>query len=264
MTFMSAIEPAARPGTMPVPVLPAAAVAVASFVDPLDDDRADDEIVVTTRRAICRVALVASEAGGRFQREAVAHDPMTWMMAPRALFGGAAALDACLDRDDCLRGVLLHGLSLGLDADPAALDALTYDGDGDDDHASGCGGSDAGDDAAPASDPDDVLDHIRPAPPRSGERLFTATFVGNDGFELIHAFHASIASCEAEVAGRLYMRLGAKSGAAVIVDGFDEGHELVRALLAPTLREMLAKAARNPGSNEALGLDLNVEHRFFA
>ena len=40
------------------------------------------------------------------------------MLAPRRLFRGAAAIEACLERDDCMRAVLLHGLSIGLDAAP--------------------------------------------------------------------------------------------------------------------------------------------------
>ena len=102
----------------------------ALFPDPLDEDDAADEIVVTTRRAIGRVALVATETATRFQRDAVEHDPMSWMFAPRQLSGGAAAVDACLDRQDCMRGILLHGLCIGLDADRSAMDELLA-GDGD-------------------------------------------------------------------------------------------------------------------------------------
>ena len=68
-----------------------------TVMDPLDADDPADEAVVTTRRAICRVALVATEVGGRFQREAIDHDPMSWMLSPRRLFGGSSALDACLE-----------------------------------------------------------------------------------------------------------------------------------------------------------------------
>lgn len=48
----------------------------ALFPDPLDEDGDADEIVITTRRAIGRIALVATETATRFQREAVEHDPM--------------------------------------------------------------------------------------------------------------------------------------------------------------------------------------------
>ena len=86
----------------------------ALFPDPLDDDAAGDELVVTTRRAIGRVAQVATETATRFQREGIEHDPMSWMYAPRALLNGASAVDSCLDRDACMRGILVHGLGLGL------------------------------------------------------------------------------------------------------------------------------------------------------
>lgn len=59
------------------------------MIDPLDHDDADDEVVVTTMRGLIRLALVAADTAARFEREAVGHDPVAWMIAPRALFGGA-------------------------------------------------------------------------------------------------------------------------------------------------------------------------------
>lgn len=225
------------------------------YVDPLDDDAPSDDVVVTTRRAISRVALVATETGSRFQREGVSHDPMTWMMAPRALFGGATALDACLEREQCLRGILLHGLSIGLDAEPSAIDALAADDEDDD-------GADTA--FAPGSPhgPWSITPGEGPSP--EGPRLFTATVVANDGFETIQAFHASIATEGAEIASRLYMRMGAAMADAVIVDGFDPGAPLVAALVAPALCDKLALVAADPFSPLAAGLDLNVEQRFLA
>lgn len=227
-------------------------------LDPLDDDHPDDDLIVTTRRALCRVALVATEAAGRFERDGVAHDPMSWMLAPRRLFGGAAAIDACLDRDACMRGVLVHGLGLGLDIDPVALDALTADDDWDEDdgtdvvtifHAVDDGSGDGG--VSP-------FEHHRPR-----GRLFTATVVANDGFETVQAFHASIASDEAEISGRLFCRMGAASADAVIVEGFDPSDPLVGALVSPAISQTLTLVAENPRSALAAGLDLNVEQRFY-
>ncbi|MGI4949748.1 MAG: hypothetical protein ACRYHC_13845, partial [Janthinobacterium lividum] len=190
--------------------------------------------------------------------------PMTWMLAPRALFSGASALDACLERDACLRGVLLHGLSLGLDADPAAIDALSADdmddddGDGDDSLRADRGdlGCDGGAGRVP--------DHPAGGGFSHEPRLFTATVVANDGFETVQAFHASLATEEAEVAGRLYMRMGAAMADALIVDGFDPTAPLVVALVSPALCDTLALVAADPASPLAAGLDLNVEQRFLA
>ena len=106
--------------------LPAALV----FPDPLDDDLADDDCVVLTRRRLVRLALVACETGARFQRDGVRHDPMAWMLAPRRLFGGRTAIDACLELDGCNRAIVLHGLALGLDADAEEIDDLLSDGTG--------------------------------------------------------------------------------------------------------------------------------------
>lgn len=225
-----------------------------TVIDPLDDDQPTDDIVVTTRRAICRVALVATEVAHRFQREAISHDAMSWMLAPRALFGGASAVEACLDRDACLRGVLIHGLSLGLDADPAAIDALAADDEHDDEDRETARDSDGG----------PRHSNVLTFPSTHGPdlRLYTATVVSNDGFETVQAFHASLAAGEAEVAGRLYCRIGPASADARIVEGFDPTHPLVAALVSEVICDTLSIIASQPGSPIAAGLDLNIEQRF--
>ena len=97
--------------------------------DPLDPDLLSDEMLVVTRRQICRVATVAAEAGARFQREGQAVDPMGWMLAPRMMFNGAAALEACMQLEHFVNATLLHGLSLGTDADPGLFAALLEGGE---------------------------------------------------------------------------------------------------------------------------------------
>lgn len=234
----------------------------ATVVDPLDADRIDDDVVVTTRRGICRVALVAAETADRFRRDGLGYDPMAWMLAPRRLFLGGAALDACLDRDACERAVLVHGLGLGLDADPAEVAAL---GDGADEpmdeeeavEAERSGSRIQASAIAP-------LDRESSAGTAGSgvERLFTATVVSCDGSEVVQAFHASLAIDEAEIAGRLYMRMGAAAADAVIVDGVDASEPLVAALVAPAILDTLALVAANPETSLAAGLDVNVEQRF--
>ncbi len=93
------------------------------MLDPLDEDD-DAQEVSLTRRQVVRIALVASEAGARFQRERSEVDPMAWMLAPRRMFAGRPPIEACADRDDCMRAVLTHGLGLGLDPAASAIDAL--------------------------------------------------------------------------------------------------------------------------------------------
>ena len=94
------------------------------FPDPLNADEHPDALVITTKRAIDRVALVATEAANRFYQGSLPHDPMAWMFATRRVFGGGAAIDACLGRDDCMRGIPVHVLGLGLDVSRTAVDAL--------------------------------------------------------------------------------------------------------------------------------------------
>jgi hypothetical protein len=221
--------------------------ALARYDDPLDDNTAADLAVTTTRRGLVRLALVAAETGARFQREGLPHDPMSWMLTPRELFGGASAIEACLGRSACLRGILLHTLSLGMDADPALIDALA---DGGEDLETRRGGQGA-----------EILPFSRQPEPRL--RLFTATVASRDEGETIHAFHASLAVDEAEVAGRLYCRIGAASAHARIVAGFDAGDPLVAALVAPAMCDTLELVDADPHSPLAAGLDVNIEQRFF-
>lgn len=234
-----------------------AALGGMKIYDPLDADMPTDEVVVTTRRGITRVALVATEVAARFQREAAPHDPMGWMLAPRDLFSGAAAIDACIERGACLRAILLHGLSIGLDADADAIDALVVEPEEKEaEHAA----RPRRRRAARHRGADNVVP-IKPVA-EAGPRLFTATMVANDGQETIQAFHASLASDEAEIAGRLYMRMGAAAAEARIMPGFDPGDPMAAALVSPALADMLALAADCPASPLAAGLDLNIEQRF--
>ena len=243
------------------------------YPDPLDHDMPSDEVVVTTRRGIVRVALVATEVANRFQRDGVAHDPMAWMLSPRALFGGIAAVDACTDRDACLRGTLLHGLSIGLDADPEEIDALVVDDVGDGEPSAdprSSSGDDRAAHRASAGDPR-VLggprhDNVLPLRQQTGPapRLFTATIVHDDGFETVHAFHASFAMDEAEIAGRLYMRMGAAAADAAIVTGFDHTSPIVEALVSQAICDTLMMIDAEQSSPLAAGLDLNIEQRFAA
>ncbi len=233
----------------------------ASVLDPLDPDLPTDEVVVTTRRGLARIALVAAEVAGRFQREGVRHDAMAWMLAPRILFGGLSAMDACVDRDACLRGILLHGLSLGLDADPGAVDALVAEDD------IGTGGDAQSDLLArgePRVDHGPRHDNVLPFPQtdQAELRLFTATIVHDDGFETVQAFHASFAIDAAEIADRLYARMGAAATEAVIVTGFDHTSPIVEALVSQALCHTLMMIEAAPQSPLAAGLDLNIVQRF--
>lgn len=255
--------------TRPAPRAPAMLDGLGELpdIDPLADDHQNDDIVITTRRGISRVALVAAMAGGRFERDGAVQDPMAWMLAPRLLFAGEAALDACLDRDACLRGILLHSLSLGLDANPVVIDELTQDDEGDYlddidfsgfeferspfDHCSGDGHA-------------AIAEPGMPEQRGSSQRLFTATLVVTDGVGTMQAFHASLATCDADIAGRLSLRFGFAASDAVIVEGFDPTEPLVGALVSKAICDTLTLIASDPGSLLAAGIDLNVEQRFLA
>ncbi len=100
-------------------------------VDPMMQDASTDEVVMTTRRRLLRLSILATEVGARFASEGISHDPAAWMLTPRSAFDGSRPIDACQDLRSFERAILLHGLGLGLDADPGVLDALLLEDDED-------------------------------------------------------------------------------------------------------------------------------------
>lgn len=60
------------------------------YEDPLDHDMIGDALVITNRRSLLRVALVAAETASRFAPEQMDADPMAWMLSPRRLFDGCS------------------------------------------------------------------------------------------------------------------------------------------------------------------------------
>lgn len=226
----------------------------ARYEDPLDSDEVGDAFVAATRRGLTRLALVAAEAGARFQREGDGNlDPMAWMLAPRRLFGGEAAIDACLSREHFVRALLLHGLSIGLDADAHDIDALLDD----EDPADGCAGTFGSE-----------LGRAGPKPASAHGKvveLYTATIVHEDGWTALQAFHASCAHDPQEIVSRLARRYGpAAARAAQVRRGFDPTTSFAEALVSPALSDLLMLVEAEPGSSLAEGLDLNLEQRFAA
>lgn len=100
------------------------------FADPLDADQASDPVVKLSNRQLGRLMFIAAETGARFEREGVTVDPVAWLFAPRDLFHRRHAVDACQEREPFVRAILLHGLSMGFDADPDEIDVLVDIDDG--------------------------------------------------------------------------------------------------------------------------------------
>lgn len=248
--------------------------AVLRYEDPLDADRPDDITVSATRRSLCRVALIASEAGARFQRESAACDPMAWMLAPRKLFGGGAALEACLNRDHFSRALILHGLGIGMDAEPDEIDTL-LDGNSDDDDHDDCGApNEKSGPAAPGrrcadlsrsastrkcgTITDTIADQVVVLTTADRRRLYSATVVYQAaGFDLV-AFHASFARGLDEIIERLYDRFGGEvTAVAQVRVGFDAGHPLLPKMMV----DMLSDAENWPDDGRTIDLDVNFERR---
>lgn len=97
-------------------------VGTAWLLDPLADEtgtRLDLHQI-----AIVRIACVAAETGSRMQRDGLGTDPLRWMATPNELFEGRAPIEACMERDGCAKAILLHGLGLPLDTQPAVIESI--------------------------------------------------------------------------------------------------------------------------------------------
>lgn len=221
-----------------------------SYEDPVDPDAPGDDVIVTTKRGLCRVAIVAAEVGGRFQREGISQDPMGWMLSPRALFGGGAAIEACLDRTNFMRATLLHGLSLGADADPEEIDELLADDEESDGDSYEL--DDAGSATLNASGNDAV-----------GPKLFSAMIIHYEDAVALHVFHASLAWEAGDVLDVLVERHGPEIAAkARIVAGLDATDPNVSDLVSPAMIRLLRQIERDPEAAFAEGVSINIEQRF--
>lgn len=204
-------------------------------VNPTLRDRAGDQRIVTTRRRIARVATVAS---ARTAREAFhgrgGLTALDWLTASRHIFGGKAALDAAQDRNDFLKAMALTTTTDDDDAGPADFDAVIRF----------------------AADSGRRIDMTEPV------ELYTATITCGNSYNYLHAFHASLASCDEEMEERLFGRFGADAHFAKVRRGIDPGNALVGELVSDPLVYILMQIAADPLSALAEGLDLTIEQRF--
>ena len=226
--------------------------------DPLEDDAPDDVPVVTTRRGLMRVALIAGETAARIQREGLDCDPMAWMISPMRVFEGAAALEACLGKQACLRALVMHGLGLELDAEPSAIDALVHEDEDVGPHEES---------ARMPSNVSNVFPFRREGPNgvRTRPRLFTSSLVHESETGLVHAFGAMVARSESEAIARMVARHDPAVAAKLQVrEGFDASAPLVQALVSPALTDMLIQVAIDPASPLAAGLEISIEQQFAA
>jgi hypothetical protein len=148
-----------------------------------------------------------------------------------------------------MRAVLLHGLSIGLDAPPAVIDALLADAPGDGDGGQPWAGGEG-----------DRLSGGMHGGRRL--RLYSATIVIARGGELLHAFHASVASSAAVVRERIRARFGSAAAAqAEIRVGFDPDCPTTVGMVPPAILDTLLGARRRTRWAALAGLDVTVEQR---
>ncbi|SOB80674.1 hypothetical protein SAMN06297144_1182 [Sphingomonas guangdongensis] len=215
-------------------------------LDPFQDAENDATLPLTARELL-RVATVAADVAQRFQREGTPRDPVAWMLAPRRLFDGDPALLACRSAQAFSRAIVLHGLSLGLDADPREIDDLLNDDDGDDRECPPFGWATLEALQGPSSND------------RPSRRLFTAIIDLADARESL-AFCALTAGSRVEAERRLAARYGRSAvAAAAVVDGVDRDDPRVDELVPSSLLVRLLEMDAVPSGAD---LDLTIERRF--
>lgn len=218
------------------------------MLDPLIDDRPADERVALSMRQVCRLATIATETGARFARDRLREDALAWLYTPRALFSGRCAVEACLETRAFRHALVLHGLSLGLDAVADDLDDLLEP-------------VDAG----------DTFDEIQRAPspifPRPVQvrrrQLFTATILDESERGTLQAFVAVVADDALDVFEHLRDRYGTRiADKAVIRPGFDPSEPIAMALVSEAVADALALIEAEADSSLAAGVDVQLESRF--
>jgi hypothetical protein len=191
-----------------------------------------------------RIVMLAAETGARFERDGILADPAAWMVAPRRLFGGNSAVEACRDERPFLRAMLLHGLSAGLDADPELVDALVAE-------------------EPAAVEPEGQCEVGRPHAPYPRMDLYTATMVQECPSSTSHIFHACMAFGPDDVLRELRMRVGGEAGrCARVRRGFDPSDPIAVENVSPAIGAVLLEVTADANSPLGHGLNILIEHRF--
>lgn len=219
------------------------------LLDPLEEDAPGDERVGLSRRQICRLATIASETGARFARDRLRFDALSWLYAPRELFAGRCAIEACVEIRAFRRALVLQGLSLGLDASSEQLDELLEPVDA-------------------AEEFNELLDsptrhRAEPVATAGRRQLFTATIFDESERGTLQAFIAIVADDSLEVFEHLRDRYGTRvADLAIIRAGFDPSEPIAMALVSEAVGDALALIAAESGSPLADGVDVQLESRF--
>lgn len=209
------------------------------------------KFAVRSEREVLRVVRVAVETAARFTRERIDMSPMSWLMTPKRLFEDRSPIEACRSIEGFRRAMVIHGLSISADLEPACLDGIPIHDflSKDDGYWS--------DEVPPSFLNRD--DGREPGP----LQLYSCTVSTTLGVSHLHAFCAMIARSPAEVRLRLKSKFGHwVEDEAVVRLGFDWSEPLACAMVSEAMAQILALVADDPTSPLAQGLDFQVEQRF--
>lgn len=216
------------------------------YADPLALDAARDTTISLSDRHLSRLLLLTGEIGRRFERERRDTEPAAWMYAPRVLFGGRNAVEACSQRGRFLDAMLLHKVTPLLDMHPEDMATLVYP-----------------DDEANVPECGSTASFVSPSEPADVPALFCASIVEEDAKGTRHIFYATLAPTDdhmyLELRGRFGIRL---ADLALVEKGFDPSKPVAASLLSEAMSAILEDVAQNPESALAEGLEVCLEQRF--
>lgn len=228
------------------------------WYDPLDDDAADDGRVEMTRRGLMRLAIAAAHVGARFERDRIDIDPAAWLVAPRRVFDGECAIEACVDLAPFRRCVMLHapGVDAGMDADPEDLDIVLRDEPVADHEMSAAGRPRRDRTGRPFS-----FAHTDGVG-WSGPRLYSCSMTRVEPGARVATFVAGVAADERDFRRRLFDRFGAMAALNPEVRvGFDQYDPIVATLVSERLADWLAMISAEPFRCGETDFEVVVEHR---
>jgi hypothetical protein len=219
--------------------------------DPLAIERSPRSRLMQERVGLTRLMYVSAETSVRFQRDGLDLEPLIWLTEPHRLFDGKAAIEACTSEEGARRALALHGLGIGLDADPKILAGIPL--------------SEFVTDAASPL----VMPDRRQAAPSWGDTveeepaLYTGTISASRKEGYIQVFCAMVTDGPLKAREKIRRRYGAiLEEEAVVTLGFDWSQPLACSLVSEAMAEVLMLAETDPASPLAVGLDFHVEQRF--
>lgn len=171
----------------------------------------------------------------RFVRDRILGSPVAWLKTKRRLFDGRSAVEVCGSAEGVRRALVVHALSLDMDASPEDTAGITF--------------------CVPAL--------TTPARPQSDICLFTATIVGESQGQHVQIFSARLTDSVHSFRNLLEVQFGSWfASEAIIQQGFDPSEPIANSLLSEATADYLTALKDRGFARQAAPFEFHVEQRF--